>query len=104
MKTDRIPTREELIRLNPNVPEHLIPSQEELEESWIIYREFMAKYDRDHAVCPECGNRNLRTSLVQYAFYADRPEEYRDLNHCQCECGWRGTCHDRISEIEFKNK
>lgn len=97
--------REDIIRLNPGIPEHLIPSQEEMDESDRIYRETRDAYKLAHEVCPLCGSNQHRESLVGYAYFSDAPADYQDLNYSICQkCGWHKTVHDRISKIEFETK
>jgi len=62
----------------------------------VIYDKFMDKYEKEHALCPKCGEENHRSTLVGYAFDSSNPEEYKDLNRCTCmECGDIHTTHER---------
>jgi hypothetical protein len=67
------------------------------------YKKFMRKYSKAHKVCPKCGSKMHSTTLVGYAFYSEKKEEYKDLNDCVCsKCGDKHTAHERISVKEFK--
>jgi formate dehydrogenase maturation protein FdhE len=85
-----------------NVPYVL---SEHTKESLKSYNDFMEEYEKKHEVCPKCGSKPHTSTLVGYILNSDKPEEYKDLNRCTCtSCGNVHTCHDRISEEEYKNK
>lgn len=74
-------------------------------ESLRDYEEFMSGYRARHEVCPECGDKAHTTTLMGYVLYADRRDEYKDLNRCVCEgCGSHHVKHDRISAEEFDSR
>jgi hypothetical protein len=72
------------------------------------YDEFMKMYNKEHKVCPKCGSNKHTSTLMGYIFDNSKPDEYKDLNRCQCtNCGDQHTCHERISIDKFnelKNK
>lgn len=72
-----------------------------LRESDIRYRNFMQEYKIQHAACPKCGGLDYTTTLAGYTFNSDNPEQYKDLNTCECSmCHNRHTAHDRVPKIE----
>ena len=66
------------------------------------YTEFMAKYKSKHKCCPNCGSTDYISTLIGFAFYSDKPDEYKDRNRCVCaDCNDRHIVHDRISLNEL---
>ena len=75
---------------------------EHTEESLKEYDEFMKKYRKEHELCPVCGGKAHSTTLMAYAYNHDKPDDYRDLNICQCCCcSNKHTNHARISAEKF---
>lgn len=69
-----------------------------------IYETFMKEYRIKHEVCPKCGTKSHRSTLMGYIFNSSKPDEYKDLNRCTCSnCGDVHTYHERISLEEFNN-
>jgi len=67
------------------------------------YTKFMKQYKKNHEVCPKCGSKSHSTTLVDYVFYADKKEDYKDLNLCICsDCGDRHTMHERVNVRSVK--
>ena len=78
-----------------------IMTTESDDESREKYNQFMAEYQKQHRVCPNCGSRNYTMTLVGYIFDETHPEDYKDENVCCCNnCGWRGIVHDLVPEKE----
>lgn len=78
---------------------------EHTEESLKDYKEFMAKYKKQHEVCPKCGSIKHSTTFAGFIMISDRREEYKNLNDCVCfDCGDKHTCHDRISVEQFEKQ
>ena len=70
-----------------------------------IYENFMKEYYANHELCPKCGTKPHKTTLIDYVFNSSEPDEYKDLNRCTCSnCGDVHTCHERISLKEFNVK
>jgi hypothetical protein len=58
---------------------------------------FMNQYKLDHAACPNCGDLRHTSTLVSYIYYSDKPDDYKDLNSCECtHCSNTHTTHERI--------
>ena len=71
----------------------------------ITYVRFMESYDKNHAVCPKCGSVDHSSTLSGYIFDINKPDEYQDLNLCEClKCGFECTCHERISKEDFEKR
>lgn len=71
-----------------------IPKAEELQK---IRKEFMDKYEEEHALCPKCKGKAVKTTLLGFTFSYDYPETYKDLNKCTClECGDKHLKHERL--------
>lgn len=61
--------------------------------------EFTTQYRLDHAACPNCGDSRHTTTLAGYIYNHDKPDEYKDLNRCECiHCGNIHTAHERIQK------
>lgn len=69
-----------------------------IHESERIRNNFMNQYRKDHALCPKCKSSTHSSTLAGFIFYADKADEYKDLNNCVCSrCGDRHTTHERVS-------
>ena len=76
--------------------------KEHTEESLKDYKEFMTKYNKEHEVCPKCGEKSHSTTLMGYILNSEKREEYKDLNTCVCsKCKDRHSAHERISIEQF---
>lgn len=54
------------------------------------------EYDKNHALCPNCGYDHYTTTLAGFTRDVDHPELYKDLNDCVCgRCGDKHVRHDR---------
>lgn len=74
-------------------------------EDQSIYIYFMKKYQKEHELCPKCGNKGHSITLAAYAFDKDKPNNYKDLNKCVCsKCKDVHVMHDRISKSEYEDK
>lgn len=87
---------------NTKSPEYMdpvcFPCATKFSQSRQDYDSFMNQYRKDHALCPKCRKSGHTTTLVGYAFHADKPDEYKDLNTCVClHCNDRHTKHERVS-------
>src|SRR5438045_203607 len=58
--------------------------------------ETRAEYDADHKVCPRCGGVPSFATYLDWVFRPGKP--YRDRNHSECHCGWKGEVHDLAHE------
>lgn len=66
--------------------------------SRLEYDSFMNQYHKDHALCPKCKNSGHTSTLAAYAYHIGKPDEYKNLNTCECtRCGDKHTTHERIS-------
>lgn len=54
-----------------------------------------AEYQKEHAVCPQCG---LPPAESTYEAYLEPP----DLNKVSCICGWSGVTHDLVPRRAVK--
>lgn len=65
-------------------------------------KEFMANYNRKHALCPQCRTKNYTSTLLGYVptIRADYTvsDNFKDENDIMCACGWEGITHDLIEE------
>lgn len=74
-------------------------SGEMINEEREKYNQFMIDYHKQHRVCPKCGSRDYRTTLLGFIFDERHPEDYKDKNSCQCNnCGWNGIVHNLVPE------
>jgi len=63
---------------------------------------FMADYKIKHEVCPNCGSNVYMTNLLGMMYNSEKPEEYKNTNHCTCmACEHGHIAHDRVSREEF---
>jgi hypothetical protein len=64
---------------------------------------FRKQYRIDHAACPKCGSTSHYSTLAGFVMYADRLDDYKDLNDCTCSsCGDEHTAHERVPVNESK--
>lgn len=66
------------------------------------YVRFMKEYDNKHSTCPKCGSPRHSSTLCGYIVDMNNLDEYQDLNIHKCsDCGFKCTCHERISKEDF---
>ena len=66
-----------------------------------VYEIFMEEFK--HELCPKCGAKSHTSTLMEYIFFSDKPDQA--IFRCICSnCGDKHLTHDRISTQEVRER